>query len=173
MPVLPLVGSRIVAPGESCPSFSARRIMLSAARSLIDPVGFWSSSLAHRRTSGVGERLGSPTSGVPPTESIRESKRTLYALEPGDSAAGDRRQDHHGVTVGDRGVEATGEPDVLVVDVDVDEAAGLTVLEQALLDAGVVDRDLVDQLGDGHTAAFDITLAIGVGVQYRGDADLD
>src|SRR5215218_7717216 len=113
MPVLPLVGSRIVAPGVSCPSFSARRIMLSAARSLIEPVGFWSSSLAHRRTSGDGERLGSPTSGVPPTESISESNRIS------GGAAGHGRQDHHGVAVGDRGFEATGEPDVLVVDVDV------------------------------------------------------
>ena len=35
-----------------------------AARSLIDPVGLWSSSLAHNRTSGVGDRFGRPTIGV-------------------------------------------------------------------------------------------------------------
>ena len=80
MPVLPLVGSRIVAPGCSEPSFSAASIIAIAARSLIDPVGLWSSSLAHSRTSGVGDRFGSPTSGVPPRESTREAKRAIGAL---------------------------------------------------------------------------------------------
>ena len=80
MPVLPLVGSRIVAPGCSDPSFSAASIIAMAARSLIDPVGLWSSSLAHSRTSGVGDRFGSPTSGVPPSESTREAKRAIRAL---------------------------------------------------------------------------------------------
>ena len=46
---------------------------LSAARSLIEPVGLRSSSLAHSRTPSAGERRGSPTSGVWPTESARES----------------------------------------------------------------------------------------------------
>ena len=73
MPVLPLVGSRIVAPGRSVPSASAFLIMLSAARSLMEPVGLRSSSLAHRRTPAAGESRGSPTSGVWPTESARES----------------------------------------------------------------------------------------------------
>src|SRR6185312_10122467 len=114
MPVLPLVGSRIVDPGLSRPSASARRTMLSAARSLIEPVGFWSSSLAHRRTSALGDRVGSPTSGVPPTESISESKRTGLARP-----ARDGRQDDDGVAVADRGGETAGEADVLVVDVDV------------------------------------------------------
>ena len=66
IPVLPLVGSRIVAPGRSVPSASATRIMFSAARSLIEPVGLRSSSLAHSRTVALGDRLGSPTSGVWP-----------------------------------------------------------------------------------------------------------
>ena len=73
MPVLPLVGSRIVAPGVRRPSSSARWIMRSAARSLIDPVGLWSSSFAHSRTSSDGDSVGRPTSGVLPTESTRES----------------------------------------------------------------------------------------------------
>ena len=38
MPVLPLVGSRIVAPGCSEPSFSAASTIAMAARCLIDPV---------------------------------------------------------------------------------------------------------------------------------------
>ena len=82
MPVLPLVGSRIVAPGCSEPSFSAASIIAIAARSLIEPVGLWSSSLAHSRTSGVGDRFGSPTSGVPPRESTREAKRAIGGQPP-------------------------------------------------------------------------------------------
>src|SRR6478735_2679836 len=73
MPVLPLVGSRIVQPGRSRPSFSACWTIASAARSLIEPVGLRSSSLAHRRTSGLGDSVGSPTRGVPPTELSRSS----------------------------------------------------------------------------------------------------
>src|SRR4051812_10418670 len=135
MPVLPLVGSRMVAPGCSEPSFSAASIIAMAARSLMDPVGLRSSSLAHSRTSEVGDRFGSPTSGVPPRESTREAKRAIRAL-PGrgrdrggcSAAAGDRREDRHGVAVLDLGVQRTGEPDVLVIDVDVDEAVQLALL---------------------------------------------
>src|SRR5687767_13381695 len=117
MPVLPLVGSRMVHPGESSPSCSARAIMPSAARSLSEPVGLWSSSFAHNRTSGDGDSVGRPTIGVLPTESTRESKRTL--LFP---AAGDRGKDDDRVAVGDRRRQPAGEADVLVVDIDVDEA---------------------------------------------------
>ena len=80
----PLVGSRIVAPGCSDPSFSAASIIAMAARSLIEPVGLWSSSLAHSRTSGVGDSDGSPTSGVPPSESTREAKRAIGGLFEGE-----------------------------------------------------------------------------------------
>ena len=73
MPVLPLVGSRIVAPGVSTPDFSASSIIRSAGRSLIEPVGLRSSSLAQRRTSGDGDIVGSPTRGVCPTEERRLS----------------------------------------------------------------------------------------------------
>src|SRR6266513_2473221 len=55
MPVLPDVGSKMVAPGASSPSFSACSIMKNAARSLTDPVGLRSSSFAHSRTSGASD----------------------------------------------------------------------------------------------------------------------
>ena len=71
--MLPLVGSRIVQPGVSVPSASAASIMAIAARSLIDPVGFRSSSFAQSRTSADGERFGRPTRGVFPTDSSNES----------------------------------------------------------------------------------------------------
>src|SRR6478735_5647014 len=73
MPVLPDVGSRIVQPGRSVPSFSASSIIFRAGRSLIEPVGLRSSSFAQRRTSGLGDSLGRPTSGVPPTDERRLS----------------------------------------------------------------------------------------------------
>src|SRR3954452_21001568 len=143
MPVFPLVGSRIVAPGCSEPSFSVASIIAMAARSLIGPVGLWSSSLAHSRTSWVGDRLGSPTSGVPPRESTREAKRAIRTLpcQGGGrwSAACDRREDRHRVAVLDLGVQGAGEPHVLVVDVDIDEAVQLALLgDEAVLQPGVL-----------------------------------
>src|SRR4051812_40873185 len=91
MPVLPLVGSRIVHPGRNRPRSSASSTIASAARSLIEPVGLRSSSLAQRRTSGLGDSVGSPTSGVLPTEASRSSY--LVTERPGSgSAAGDGGQ---------------------------------------------------------------------------------
>src|SRR3954451_4592884 len=107
IPVLPDVGSRIVQPGRSVPSFSATSTIFSAARSLIEPVGFWSSSLAHRRTSDDGDNLGSPTSGVPPTVSSVESKRTMT----GESASGNGRQHDDLVPIGARRLHPPGEAD--------------------------------------------------------------
>src|SRR5687768_2042378 len=123
MPVLPLVGSRIVAPGRSDPFFSACSIILSAGRSLIDPVGLRSSSLAQMRTSGLGDSRGSPISGAPPTDSSRLSKRVMLSsvrpLRRHAGSAGDRRQHDDLVAVAELGLEAADEADVLVVDVDV------------------------------------------------------
>ncbi len=69
IPVLPEVGSRMVLPGASSPEASAASIIALAIRSFVEPVGFWPSSLAHRRTPGLGLMLGSPTSGVSPIAS--------------------------------------------------------------------------------------------------------
>ena len=77
-------------PGWSNPSFSAASIIAMAARSLIEPVGLWSSSLAHSRTSAEGDSDGSPTSGVLPSESTSEAKRAMTVswvlLVPGGEA---------------------------------------------------------------------------------------
>src|SRR5829696_905456 len=73
VPVLPLVGSMIVAPGLSFPSRSAASIMASATRSLIEPPGLSASSLATR----VGVRSlpsrESRTRGVSPTAARMDS----------------------------------------------------------------------------------------------------
>src|SRR3954452_17202729 len=153
IPVLPDVGSRIVQPGRSVPSFSATSTIFSAARSLMEPVGFWSSSLAHSRTSGEGESRGRPTSGVLPTESRAESKRTRTGsarglaesgLDVPDRAASSRDGWEYDdlVTVAHRRLEPTGESDVLVVDVDVDESPQVAVaalgLHEPFFDTRVV-----------------------------------
>src|SRR5688572_18487560 len=172
MPVLPLVGSRIVAPGCSDPSFSAASIIAMAARSLIEPVGLWSSSLAHSRTSGVGDSRGSPTSGVLPRESTSEAKRAMAVswggAVPGregsrSAAAGHGGQDRHRVAVLERGVQRTGEAHVLVVHVDVHEAVQLALFgHQAVLEARVLGVEVVDQGGEGVAGALDGLVAAGV-----------
>ncbi|CAM5631423.1 hypothetical protein SGRIM128S_05533 [Streptomyces griseomycini] len=75
MPVLPLVGSRMVQPGVRRPSFSACSIMNRAGRSLTEPVGLRSSSLAQMRASGDGDSRGRRTRGVLPTAASGESYR--------------------------------------------------------------------------------------------------
>src|ERR1700754_4148531 len=147
MPVLPEVGSRMVQPGFSSPSSSAFVIIRSAGRSLIEPVGLRSSSLAHSRTCGAGEKEASPTTGVSPRASIKESYRAMMMLRTWEgSAAGDCGQDRHRAAVGHLRVEATGEAHVLVVDVDVDEPVQSAVGDQAVLDAGVVGLEVGDDL---------------------------
>ena len=79
IPVLPLVGSRIVAPGFKRPSRSAASIIEIAVRSLIEPVGFRSSIFAHKRTFGAGERRGKPIRGVFPTDDSSESYRAKFS----------------------------------------------------------------------------------------------
>src|SRR5205809_4382792 len=107
MPVLPLVGSSSSRPGSSSPAASAASIMANATRSLIEPVGFWPSSFAYRRTDGFGASRRSSTSGVLPTSSRREP--ALRTLEP----TGHGGEEDDGRAVVDRGVEPVEGPDVL------------------------------------------------------------
>src|SRR5438034_10827031 len=122
MPVLPEVGSSSSRPGSSSPAASAASIMPSATRSLIEPVGFWPSSFAYRRTDGFGDRRGSSTSGVLPTSSSREP--AVRRLEPTGHGG---EKDHHRSML-DRRVESVERPDVLSLDVDVHEGRDLVVL---------------------------------------------
>src|SRR5689334_4303406 len=129
MPVLPDVGSSTVQPGSSSPSDSAFSIIARAGRSLMEPVGLRSSSLAHNRTCGAGDSDGRPTSGVSPTACNSESYRAM--TPPGDGlahTAGDGGQDRDGGVLPHRRLQPAGEPNVLVVDVDVDETVQVAVL---------------------------------------------
>src|SRR5215831_5842817 len=156
MPVLPEVGSKMVAPGASSPSFSACSIMKNAARSLTEPVGLRSSSFAHSRTSVLGDSRGSPTSGVLPTESSSESYRIRPALSsparagvaapPAASAppAGHRRQHRDRVPVLHR-----------------------------RLQPAVPGVKVAKELGEGGAGTLDRLGATGVGAQDGRDTDLD
>src|SRR4051794_11002969 len=77
IPVLPLDGSRMVWPGCRRPLFSACSIIDLAMRSLTDPNGFWPSSLATMRTSGLGDSRLTSTIGVLPIMSRTFSKGTI------------------------------------------------------------------------------------------------
>src|SRR3989442_10662858 len=101
MPVLPLVGSSSSRPGCSSPDVSAASIIAFAPGSLIDPVGFWPSSLAKMRTDGFGASRLSSTSGVFPTR-----ERRLSATRGALDTAGHGGEQDHGRAVLDGGVEA-------------------------------------------------------------------
>src|SRR3954452_15762662 len=137
MPVLPLVGSSTVHPGVSSPSFSACSTIANAGRSFTGPVGLRSSSLAQSRTgfgpSHCGESRGRPTSGVRPSESSSESKRAIVEIRRARGLAGspgDRGKDRDDVAVGDGRLDPAEETDVLVVEIDVDEAVDRSVADQ-------------------------------------------
>ena len=80
-----------LAPGATLiePSSGNTGIAL-AIRSLTLPVGLWPSSLVQSRTSGRGESLGSPTSGVPPTDDNRSSYLVMGLLSRRPRPAGRR-----------------------------------------------------------------------------------
>jgi uncharacterized protein YccT (UPF0319 family) len=89
-------------------------------------------------------------------------------------ASSDGRQDCHAVAVVEHGVQRTGEADVLVVDVDVDEAVQAAVVgDQPALQAGEPAVQVVDERGQGVTLRLDGLLAAGVGTQDGRDLDLD
>src|SRR5256714_4891359 len=182
IPVLPLVGSRMVSPGRSRPAASAPRTMCRAARSLTDPVGLRSSSLAQRRTSGDGDSRGSPTSGVLPQASSRLSNRAIASAgagecrgrREGERATGDGGQDGDRVAVLELGVQRAEEAHVLVVDVDVDEPVQPALVgDQPGTQPAVPAVQVGEQVGERVSAALDGLRAAGVRAQDGGDTNLD
>src|SRR5262245_53252293 len=124
MPVLPLVGSRRRRPGSSSPDASAASSIALAMRSLSEPLGFWPSSFANRRTDGLGESRASSISGVDPTRSRSDAGRVLA------SSTCHRWQQDELVPGANLGVEPLPGAHILAADVDVDEWGELPVLEQ-------------------------------------------
>ena len=87
-------------------------------------------------------------------------------------AAGDGGEDRHLVAVGDGGLEAVLEADVLAADVDVDEAPQVPVLGDALAQAVVLVEDRVERLADGPALDLELALAAGGGAELRRDLDV-
>src|SRR5262245_782979 len=85
-----------------------------------------------------------------------------------------RRQDVQRVARFDRGVGAAGVADVLVVQIDVDEALDLTVFAEHLaLEAGEPRVDIVEDGADGAARGGDRFLATNHLLEDRGYPDLD
>jgi hypothetical protein len=193
MPVFPLVGSRIVSPGLSWPAASAARIIHTAGRSLIEPVGLRSSSFAHSRTCVEGDSLGRPISGVSPHASNRLSyldiSRTRQSADGDGPAAirrhggrdheaqrttGDGGQDRNGVAVTKLGVQCPEETDVLVVDVDVHEPVQRTLIsDEPAADPRELAIEVGQQVGERLTVGLHGLLTVSVGAQDSGNANFD
>src|SRR5438093_1543049 len=154
MPVLPLVGSSSSRPGSSSPAASAASTIASATRSLVEPVGFWPSSLAYSRTSGFGESRGSSTRGVLPTRSRREDATLL--------PTGHGREQDDGRVVVDRRLEAVLRPDVLAFDVDVHERRQIVLLEQLPAQGREAAHQVVQELTHGSALGLDLSCALGL-----------
>ena len=80
-PVLPAVASMMVPPGFRVPSRSAASIMERAMRSLIEPPGFWLSSLMNSRHLPVSNFFSS-TMGVSPIRSSTDEKGGFSRFDP-------------------------------------------------------------------------------------------
>src|SRR5882757_9559464 len=90
------------------------------------------------------------------------------------SAAGDRGEDRDGVAVLERRVEGAGEPDVLVIDVDVDETVQAALIgDEPALEARVAAVQVVNQGRERVALGVDGLGATGVGAQDGRDLDLD
>src|SRR5689334_17777396 len=87
------------------------------------------------------------------------------------ASARDRRDDRDLLAALELGLQAFEEANVLLADVDVDEAAHALLVEEAVLDARVVLLEIVDQGGDGGAGRLDLVVAAGEGAEGRGDTD--
>ena len=136
----------------------------------MEPVGLRSSSLAQ-----IADLVGGREPRQPDQRRVADrGQRGVVAHQRiGPPAAGDGRQDRDAVAVGELGGDAVEEADVLVVEVDVHEAAQLAAVDEALADAGVAALQVGEELGEGRALALDGLLAVGVGAEDGRDADLD
>src|SRR5271155_4829104 len=88
------------------------------------------------------------------------------------STSRDRRDDADLITVLERRIAVFEEADVLLVDIDVDEAAHLAFfIHETFLDAGETRLQFDERLADGGGVDFDQLLVIGQLAERRGDAD--
>ena len=87
-------------------------------------------------------------------------------------AAGDGGDDADFVAIFERRLAVFEEADVLLVDIDVDEAAHLAFfIHETFLDAGEARLQFDERLADGGGVDFDELLVVGQLAERRGDAD--
>src|SRR5207342_510337 len=96
-------------------------------------------------------------------------------LRPAASAppASNGRQHRYRVAVLHRRLQPAEETHVLIVEVDVDEAAQPGAVHQALAQPAVPGVKIAEELGEGGTGTLDRLGATGVGAQDGRDTDLD
>ena len=83
-----------------------------------------------------------------------------------------RRDDADFIAVFERRLAVFEEADVLLVDIDVHEAAHLAFfIHEAFLDAGEARLQFDERLADGGGVDFDQLLVVGQLAERRGDAD--
>src|SRR5579864_1577432 len=165
MPVLPLVGSSSSRPGRSSPDASAASIIAFATRSLIEPVGFWPSSFAYRRTDAFGVSRLSSTRGVLPTRSRRLGTTTLLRT------AGHGREQDHRRAERDRGLEPVERAHVFALDVDVHERRDVVVLHELRAQAREARHQVVEQLANGVAVGGNLALSARLRAQRWRNAD--
>src|SRR4051794_17041853 len=99
--------------------------------------------------------------------SICRTNRALIS-----ASARDRRDDRDLLAALELGLEAFEEADVLFADVDVDEAPDALLVEQTVLDPGVVLLEIVNHRGDGGAGRLDLVVAAREGAERGGDANV-
>src|SRR5438477_12579294 len=91
-------------------------------------------------------------------------------VSTGSTAPGDGGNDRDLVAVLQRGLLGLEEPDVLLVDVDIDEAPQLPgFVEQAVLQARVLPLEVSDEAVDRLALGLDLGAALREGAQWRGN----
>src|SRR3954469_5108368 len=139
------------------------------------------------RTPGFGDRRFNSTSGVLPIAwtmspyfpphgrlsrrgSIIASESVVRRVRL--PAACHRRQDHEGVALTDRCIQALQDPNVLVVQIDVHVAVELPVLaEELALGIGVLLRQRAEHLAHVRARGGHLLLASGGRAQYGWNLD--
>ena len=87
IPVLPLVGSRMIVSGRICPACSAASIIATPMRSFTLAAGLKDSSFATTSAPAPSVTRRSRTSGVPPTSCVMSSA-TFMALSSASARHG-------------------------------------------------------------------------------------
>src|SRR5688572_17330910 len=170
MPVFPEVASSRIESGASRPLASRSSTRARATRSFTEPVGVAASSLAKRRTAGLGERRAISTTAVPPIDSTSPSNRPRRARSGAAiSAPCDRRQKPDLVALLDRRREALQVADVAAVEVDVDEPVELALSGEQLAREGRVPPDeRLHGVADRRALDLDRPLAVGLLAEHLG-----